>query len=154
MLYQFVCSTIHNFFIIYVFAACGSFFANHTIMTSWGGGYINIENIPHPLSVEKINVECTIAFFFIHISQGRVSTGRKGQWTVFYYTSPQSFIITFWLHNFGDFYYPIVSTTDVIFKREHFVYYHWGCTSIYRSLFCPLRPLAGINWKFALYSTV
>ncbi len=64
-------------------------------------------------------------------------------------TSPQSFIIMFftrWLNNFGDFNKEILigwsirlSTQKfqpliVIFKRDNFVYHHWGCKLIHRSL--------------------
>ena len=63
-----------------------------------------------------------------------------------YYTSPQSFLITFfirWLNNFFllnfDWLINLVdrssfSITNLIYKRGNFVRYHWGCTSIYQPL--------------------
>ena len=75
--------------------------------------------------------------FLSNISLNLHSQRRKGQWTVCY-ISPQSFIIRFlirWLNNF--FILEIFISFQsliVIYKRNNFVYHHWGCTSIYQPL--------------------
>ncbi len=85
------------------------------------------------------------------------SSSRKGrgQWTV-YYTSPQSFILTF-CHsvdqqlqgiqmNFDWLIYLVkcsnVSSNNCDQQKREFVYHHWGCTEINLQLSYPLRSLS------------
>ena len=82
-----------------------------------------------------------------------VSQGGRGHLTV-YYTSPQSFIITFpnsrisQLQNFGGFYWILISRLLKLrvqtFKTNNcnlHLYNHWGCTSIYRPLSYPFKSM-------------
>ena len=96
-------------------------------------------------------LEIMIPVTMTELSRYKIFRGM-GQWAV-YYTSPQSFMITFCysiLNNFGDFYWiwlvgllgvqtfqPLIS----IYKRGNFVCHHWGYTSIYRPLAYPFRSL-------------
>ena len=69
-------------------------------------------------------------------------------------TSPQSFILTFSYSVVGlttlelNFYWLFIKLSvktfqplTVIYKRDNFVYNHWGCTSIYRPLSFPFISL-------------
>ena len=85
--------------------------------------------------------------------------GGRGHWTV-YYTSPQSFIINFFLFvgftTFGAFIeFWFVGVLSWVSKRLTswfnftegfvFVFHHWGCTSIYLPLSCPFRSLESLT---------
>ena len=56
-------------------------------------------------------------------------------------------------NNFRYFYqilnWSVLSSSEqnkvLIYKRGDFVYYHWGCTSIYLPLSYPLKPLGKFN---------
>ena len=89
-------------------------------------------------------------------SEGKSANRETGKWgrghCAVKYTSLQSFLIR-WLNNFGDFnliliswlvFQLIVDTFQpllVIYIRGNFVYHHWKCTPIYRSLSYPFRFL-------------
>ena len=65
--------------------------------------------------------------------------GGRGHWAV--YTSPQNFVITFFiprLYNSGDFYCQTLQQLIVSYRRVNFVCHHFGCTEIYRPLSYPL----------------
>ena len=77
------------------------------------------------------------------------SQRNRGKSAVFY-TSPQSFLITFsyWLNNFRDFSKILIGwfiklnvqtfqSQNLIYRMGNFVYSHWECTSIYRPLSYP-----------------
>ena len=81
--------------------------------------------------------------------------GERGHWAVFY-TSPQSFKITFFLlvglttlviycMLIGWLSVKTFQPLIVIFIMGNFVYRHWGCTSMYRLLSYRLRSLITKN---------
>ena len=80
----------------------------------------------------------------VFLPQGYSMQEGRGHWAV-NHTRPQTFIAKIrWLNNFWDFFefcFKSFQPLIVIYRRGNFVYHHWVCTSIYRSLSFPFRSV-------------